>query len=86
MVQPSFTTMSFRVVWHGRFGEESSQLIDDLERARLIADWLASRKKTVVYVVDVEANKTVYSVSHRPAERSTGSRSVSRPSGPSSSG
>ncbi len=58
--------MSYRIVWHGRFGEESSQLIDRLERARFIADALASRKKMVVYVIDAEAKTVVYSTAQRP--------------------
>ena len=57
------TAMSFRVVWPGRFGEESSQVIDELEPARLFADSLASRKKVVAHVVDAGSNETVYSTS-----------------------
>jgi hypothetical protein len=52
--------MAFRIVWPGRFGKESSQLIDELERARIIADSLASRKKEKVYVIDAANRRVVY--------------------------
>ncbi len=51
--------MAFRVCWPGRFGEESSELIDGLECARLIADGRASYLKTV-YVIDEGTNEIVY--------------------------
>ncbi len=52
--------MTFRIVWPGKFGKESSQLIDELERARIIADSLASRKKENVYVIDAATRRVVY--------------------------
>ncbi len=52
--------MAFRVVCPGPLGEESSQAIEDLEGARLIADALASYMDTVC-VINTETNKTVYS-------------------------
>ncbi len=55
--------MAFRVVWPGRFGEDSSQLMDGLEGARLIADALTSYLK-IVYVIDAETNEIVYSRRH----------------------
>ncbi len=78
--------MSFRIVWHGRFGKESSQLIDELERARFIASALALRKKMVVYVVNVATGQTVYSAFHEPEKRPFGSRTISGRRGPPSSG
>jgi hypothetical protein len=51
--------MAFRVCWPGRFGEESSELINGLECARLIADGRARYLKTV-YVIDEETNEIVY--------------------------
>ncbi len=35
----------------------------ELERARFVADALSSLKKTVVYVVDAESQRVVYSTS-----------------------
>lgn len=43
--------MGFRIIWRGRFGDVSSQLIEELERARVIAGSLALRYKTFVYVI-----------------------------------
>jgi hypothetical protein len=51
--------MAFRVCWPGRFGEESSELIDGLECARLITDGRARYLKTV-YVIDEGTNEIVY--------------------------
>ena len=60
--------MAFRVVWPGRFGEESSQLIEGIEGARLIADALTSYLK-IVHVVDAVTNEIVYSRRHGPETR-----------------
>lgn len=60
--------MAFRVVWPGRSGEDSSQLIDGLEGARLIADALTSYLK-IVYVIDAETNEIAYSRRHDPETR-----------------
>jgi hypothetical protein len=57
--------MAFRVVWPGKFGEESSELVDELAGARLIADALASYQP-IVYVVDAETRKRAYSRRHKP--------------------
>ena len=73
-VAPSPITMSYRIVWHGRLGEESSQLIDELERARIIADSLAARKKTIVSVIDAATRNVVYSTAQRPQEAAARSR------------
>ena len=79
--------MGFRVVWRGKFGQESSQLIDELARARLVADSLASRnsRRTIVHVIDAKTNKIVYSTFHESAMKPAGSRSGSGPKSPSSS-
>ncbi len=60
--------MAFRVVWPGRFGEESSQSMDGLEGARLIADALTSYLK-IVYVIDADTNEIVYSRRHESETR-----------------
>ena len=54
-----FAAMAFRACWPGKSGEESSELVDGLEGARLVADALASYLKTV-YVIDEETNEIVY--------------------------
>ena len=58
--------MSFRIVWYGRFGKETSQLIEELARARIIADALASRTKLSVYIIDESTKDIVYLTALRP--------------------
>ena len=66
--------MAFRVVWPGKFGEESSELVDELAGARLIADALASYQP-IIYVIDAETSKRAYSRRHK---RETGLHSFAR--------
>lgn len=77
--------MSFRVVWYGRFGEESSQLIDELDRARLIADFLAPRMNKTIHVVDTKSHNTVYSASPTEEARPSKPRRAPRRRHPASS-
>jgi hypothetical protein len=52
--------MAFRIVWPSKFGKETSQLIDELERARIIADALALHMTEEVYVIDAATGRVVY--------------------------
>jgi hypothetical protein len=58
--EPRFAAMAYRVKYRGPFGDEASEIIDELEGARLVADALVSYQETVC-VIDTETNKTVYS-------------------------
>ena len=60
--------MAYQVVWPGKFGEERSELVDELAGARLIADALASYQP-IVYVIDAETSKRAYSRRHNPETR-----------------
>ena len=77
--------MGFRVVWRGRFGDESSQLIDELERARVIADSLALRYKTLVYVIDAVTERLAYLASGMGQTRPAKPRRGPRPKRPPTS-
>lgn len=60
--------MAFRVVWPGKLGEQSSELVDELAGARLIAYALVSYQP-IVYVIDAETSQRVYSRRHKPGTR-----------------
>lgn len=77
--------MAFRIVWPGKFGKEGSQLIDELERARIIADALALHMKEKVYVINAATRRVVYVTSKKSEAAPTRSRTGSAPKGPSSS-
>ena len=57
-----FAAVAFRVVCSGKLGNESSQLIEELERASIIADSLAGRRKENVHVIDAATGWVVYSM------------------------
>lgn len=54
--------MAFRVVWSRKLGNESSQLIEELERAWIIADSFAGRRKENVHFIDAATGWVVYSM------------------------
>jgi hypothetical protein len=76
--------MSFRIVWPGKFGKQTSQLIDQLERACLIADALALHMKQQVRVIDAATGRVVFVTPKGPATAPTVSHTDSAPKAPSS--
>ena len=57
--------MAYRIVWPGKCGGESSELVDGLEVARLVADALASYQPTV-RIIDATTSQSIYFRHHKP--------------------